>query len=176
MASVVTTENPRVIRITQPPHGALVGGALVDGSGRALGVITASAIRRTTVVLPSALAWGIAEHLVAKGGSQQGFLGVSSSTVALPARQRNGRDQQFGLLVNAVVEGSPAESAGLLVGDVIVAFDGTIVQDPEALVTLLRGDRVGKPVRITVLRGGETRDLEVTIGERPRRRERGGWR
>ena len=51
------SEIARVIRIGLAPHGALTGGALVDGAGHTLGVITAMAIRGTTVVIPAALAW-----------------------------------------------------------------------------------------------------------------------
>lgn len=165
----------RVIRVAQEPHGALTGGALIDGEGRGLGLITGSAIRGTTIVIPASLAWPLAQHVVRQGGTRQGFVGISSSAVALPARQRAGRAQEYGLLVNAIVEQSPAESAGLLVGDIIVAFDGQAVQEPEALVTLLRGDRVGKAAALTVLRGAEPRDLAVTVGERPRR-DRGSER
>ena len=78
------------------------------------------------------------------------------------------------MLVNAVVDQSPADAAGLLVGDVIVAFDGQAIQEPEALVTLLRGDRIGKAVSLTILRGAELRDIPVTIGDRPRRDRRAG--
>lgn len=159
----------RVIRIAQPPHGAFVGGALVDGNGRALGVITATDIRGTTVVIPSALAWSIAQQVVAQGGTKRGFLGVSSTTIEIPERQRAGRSQTHGLLVTSVVQGSPAEAAGLLVGDVIVALEGKVVEEPESLVTLLRADR-NAPSALTVIRGGEVRDLAVTIGERPLRR------
>lgn len=164
----------RVIRITQSPHGALTGGALVDGEGRGLGLITGSAIRGTTVVIPASLAWPMAQQVVQQGGTRQGFVGISSSAVALPERQRAGRSQEYGLLVNAIVDQSPADTAGLLVGDVIVAFDGQTVQEPEALVTLLRSDRVGKAVSLTVLRGADVRDVPVTIGERPGRGRRGG--
>jgi S1-C subfamily serine protease len=163
----------RVIRIAQAPHGALVGGALIDGRGRALGVVTASDIRGTTVVIPASLAWGIGQQIVAQGGTRQGFLGVSSSTIDLPERQRGGREQAHGLLVTGVVEGSPAEAAGVLIGDVIVAFNGEAIQEPEALVTRLRGERVEKTATLTILRGGEVRDLAVTIGERPVREGRG---
>jgi S1-C subfamily serine protease len=171
-----TSEIERVIRVAHAPHGALVGGALIDGQGRALGIITGSAIRRTTVVLPGAIAWDVGQQLVAQGGTKRGFLGVSSAAVSLPARQRAGRDQEFGLLISAVVADSPADAAGLLVGDVIVAFDGVTVQEPESLVTMLRGDRVGRPVKVTVLRGGELRDLDVTVGERPKGGSREGRR
>lgn len=159
----------RVIRIAQPPHGAFVGGALVDGNGRAFGVITATDIRGTTVVIPSTFAWAIAQQLVEQGGTKRGFLGVSSTTIQLPERQRAGRSQTHGLLVTSVVEGSPAEVAGLLVGDVIVALNGNVVEEPEALVTLLRADRADAST-LTIIRGGELRDLAVKIGERPVRR------
>jgi S1-C subfamily serine protease len=159
----------RVIRIAQPPHGALTGGALVDGDGHALGLITSSDIRGTTVVLPAGLAWDAAKDVAARGGTRQGFVGVSTATVKLPARQRDGRQQDYGLLVTGIVDSSPADSAGLLVGDVIVAFDGQPVEEPERLVTLLRGDHVGKAVTLGVLRGVKMQEVAVTVGERRRR-------
>ncbi len=157
----------RVIRIAQPPHGALVGGALVDGQGRALGVITATDIRGTTVVIPAELAWGIGKQIETQGGTKQGFLGVSTMTVSLPEQQRGGRSQTHGLLVTAVVDESPAAAAGILVGDVVVALDGKAVEEPEALVMLLRGERSNASSTLTVARAGEIREVAVTVGERP---------
>lgn len=158
----------RVIRIQQPPHGALTGGALVDPNGDALGIITSMAIRGTTVVIPAAIAWAAGTRATTEGGARQGYLGVSSLAVAIPERQRGGRTQGYGLLVSQVAGGSPAESGGVLVGDVIVAFDGETVQEPEELVIRLRGDRLGKAVPVTVVRGGKVQDVTVTVGERPR--------
>jgi S1-C subfamily serine protease len=158
----------RVIRIQQAPHGALTGGALIDGSGHALGIITSTAIRGTTVVIPASIAWAAATRAGAEGGTRQGYLGVSSLPVALPERQRGGKDQRYGLLISQVAGDSPAETGGLLVGDLIVAFDGEAVQEPEDLLTRLRGDRLGKAVPITVIRGTQAHDVSVTIGERPR--------
>ena len=159
----------RVIRVAQPPHGALTGGALIDGTGRVLGVLTGRAIRGTTVVIPAALAWAIGQDIAARGGTKQGFLGISSSAVKLPAGQRGDRDQSEGLLVSAVVDAGPAAAAGVLVGDVILAFDGKHVGDPETLLTLLRGDRVPRQAGLTVLRGGKAQELAVTVRERERR-------
>ena len=163
------SEIERVIRIQQSPHGAMNGGALVDASGRVLGIITSLAIRGTTVVIPASLAFAAATRVAADGGTKQGFLGVSSMPVAIPERQRAGRSESVGLLVNQVSRQSPADAAGLLVGDVIVAFDGEPVHDGEALVTRLRGNRIGKAVPITVLRGAAAVDVSVTVGERPTR-------
>ncbi len=158
----------RVIRIQQAPHGALTGGALIDGSGRALGIVTSMAIRGTTVVIPASIAWAAATRAGAEGGTRQGFLGVSSMAVAIPEKQRSGRAQAYGLLISQVASDSPAEAGGLLVGDLIVAFDGEAVQEPEDLLTRLRGNRLGKAVPITVIRGIAAQDVTVTVGERPR--------
>ena len=126
------------------------------------------AIRGTTVVIPASIAWAAGTRVSTEGGVKQGYLGVSSLAVALPERQRGGRAQGAGLLVSQVAAGSPADSGGMLVGDVIVAFDGETVQEPEELVIRLRGDRLGKAVPITVVRGGTVQDVSVVVGERPR--------
>lgn len=160
----------RVIRIQHSPHGALNGGVLLDGSGQALGIVTSMAIRGTTVVIPAAIAWAAASKVASEGGSKQGYLGVSSLAVPLPERQRAGRSQDFGLLISHVAPSSPAEQAGLLIGDVIVGFDGDAVQEPAELVTRLRGNRVGAAVPVTVIRGTSAVDVSVTVSERPNNR------
>ncbi|HUQ87318.1 MAG TPA: PDZ domain-containing protein [Vicinamibacterales bacterium] len=157
----------RVIRIQQSPHGALNGGALINASGQALGIITSLAIRGTTVVIPASIAWAAATKAASEGGSKQGFIGVSSMPVPLPEKQRGGRSQTSGLLISHVAANSPAERGGLLVGDVIVGFAGEAVNDPESLVTRLRGNTVGAAVPITVIRGTNAIDVTVTVSERP---------
>ena len=157
----------RVIRIAQSPHGALTGGALVDGDGNILGIVSGSSIRGTTVVVPATLAWEAAHLIVKSGGTKQGYLGISSISVALPERQRAGDAHAHGLLVTAVAQGGPSDTAGLLIGDVIQRFNGAPVADAETLLTLLRGDHVGKVVTLTVVRGIKVEELAVTVGERP---------
>lgn len=158
----------RVIRIQQSPHGALNGGALINAAGQALGIITSLAIRGTTVVIPASIAWAAATKAASEGGVKQGFLGVSSMPVPLPERQRGGRSQTSGLLISHVTANGPADQGGLLVGDVIVGFGGEAVEDPESLVTRLRGNKVGTAVPITVIRGSNAVDVTVTVSERPR--------
>jgi S1-C subfamily serine protease len=68
-------------------------------------------------------------------------------------------------LIVDVKPGSPAEKA-LLVGDVIVAFDGQPVEAPEDLLDLLSGDRVGREVPIRIVRGDSVTDVRVTIADR----------
>jgi S1-C subfamily serine protease len=166
-----TNQIERVIRIAQSPHGALSGGALADAEGRVLGLVTGSAIRGTTVVIPATLAWAAAHHIVERGGTRQGYLGVTTATVAMAARQRTSGNDEHGVLITAIGSGSPADAAGLLVGDIILQFGGEPVRDPDTLVTLLRGDHVGKPVVLSVQRGLTRQDVSVVVGERPKRRE-----
>ncbi|MGE0814727.1 MAG: S1C family serine protease [Vicinamibacterales bacterium] len=159
------TEIARVIRIGLAPHDAMTGGGLVDGAGRLLGIVTSMAIRGTTVVVPAGLALAAARELAARGGERQGYLGLSSVPVALaPAQRAEGRSH--GLLVTGVVEGAPAERAGVLVGDIVVAFDGAPVSDADDLVTRLRGARLDAPTSLDVVRGGQRVALMVTVAER----------
>lgn len=163
-----TSSIERVIRIQHAPHAALHGGVLVDASGAALGIISGMAIRGTTVVVPASIAWAAAARVNADGGVKQGFLGVSSLPVPLPERQRAGRSQNFGLLISHVASQGPAESAGLLVGDLIVGFNGEAISNADDLVTRLRGNRAGTAVPVTVIRGTAAVDVTVTVGERPK--------
>jgi len=161
----------RVIRIAMAPHGAVTGGALVDGSGSWLGFVTGAAIRDTAVVLPAAIAVAAARQIVERGGARQGFLGISTMPVKLPERQQAGAAATRGLLITGITSESPADNGGLLVGDVITAFAGEPINDPETLVTLLRGDRIGKTVTLTLMRGTERKDVDVAVGERSLRRD-----
>lgn len=159
----------RVIRIAQSPHGGLTGGALVDDAGRALGVITSSAIRDTTVVIPASLVWPMAQQMVAEGGTRQGYLGVGTAAVALPPRQQADGRFERGLLVTSAVDAAPADAAGVLVGDIMVALDGGPLREPDDLLMRLRGETAGRQASLTVIRGVSTVDLPITIGERPAR-------
>ena len=122
------SEIARVFRTSTPPHGALTGGALADGDGRVLGIITAAAIRGTTVVIPIDLTLEAARAVVAEA-VRQGFIGISSTAVR-PARQRHGRPEDFGLLVLGSSR-AVRRCRRLLVGDIVVGFEGEAVQEPE---------------------------------------------
>jgi S1-C subfamily serine protease len=82
--------------------------------------------------------------------------------------------QEIGLLVVGVDEGGPAQKSGVLLGDVLVTFDGHAVEDPGELLVALSGDRIGAQVELGVIRAGKRETLRVTVGERPT--ERGGPR
>ena len=157
----------QVIRTTAPMHDGFAGGAFLDTSGGLIGIATASAIRGLGVVIPASIAWKTAATVLEHGSLKRGYLGLAGQPVALPESQRGTGGREQGLLVVGVTSNSPASAAGVLVGDVLLEFDGHSVESPEELLDLLLGDRVGREVTLKVLRGGTAKDLKVRVGERP---------
>ena len=150
------------------PYPGFSGGPLIDSAGRVVGLNTSGLARGASLVIPSGLAWKLAETLAKHGSVRRGYLGVRSQPVAVTAAQQQalGREQASGLLLVSVESGSPAEKGGLLVGDIIVALAGKPVSDPDELLATLVGEVVGKPSPVEVLRGGQPTTITVTIGER----------
>ena len=81
-------------------------------------------------------------------------------------RTKLGVQQESALLVMGVEEGGPADKGGLLLGDVLVTLAGQAVDDHQTLLSLLSPERVGQATPVRVLRGGELREVTVTVGER----------
>ena len=67
-----------------------------------------------------------------------------------------------------VTPGSPAAESGLIVGDILVEFDGEPIDSADSLLELLAGDRVGREVSMRILRGGESGIVAIRVAERPR--------
>jgi S1-C subfamily serine protease len=74
-----------------------------------------------------------------------------------------------GVLVMSVEPGGPAEKSGVLLGDVLVALDGTPVADTTDVLAILGADRIGRSIPARIVRGGALTELGLVIGERPRR-------
>ncbi len=147
------------------------GAPLVDATGSAVGIATSrfGGGQGTGVAIPLDVVDRIVGSLVAHGRVARGFLGIGSQPVALPAAiaQKLGRGEgESALLVVSVEPNGPAEKAGFIVGDLLVALDGQTVSDTDDLRDLLTPERVGKTLTARVVRGGEPRELSVTIGER----------
>jgi S1-C subfamily serine protease len=142
------------------------GGPLVDTAGRAVGINSGRLGRGAGLTVPMAAAARVAEQLLRTGRIRRGYLGIGSQPVRLPEPLARLIGQASGLLVVSVEADSPAARGGLLIGDVIIGMAGAPVRDTEDLQALLGPERVGQPTTVTVLRGGERRELSVTVGER----------
>ena len=156
----------QVIRTSAPMHDGFAGGAFLDTSGALLGVATASAIRGLGVVIPAAIAWTAADAVL-HGRHKRGYLGLAGQRVELAEAQRGADGADHALLVIGVTGGGPAAQAGVLVGDLLLAFDGQAVSAPEELLGRLVGTAAGRSAAVTVLRGQSRVELTVTLGERP---------
>lgn len=144
------------------------GGPLVDLSGKLVGMNTSQLTRANSSAVPVATLRRVANTLITHGRVRRGYLGVGTQQVPLPAAlaQKAGIQQQVALLIVTIEQDSPAEKGGLLIGDQIVALGGQSVTDGETLRAQLGPDRLGQTIAVKVIRGGELKELSVTIAER----------
>jgi S1-C subfamily serine protease len=163
------TRLDRVIALPTAPYPGFSGSALIDPGGGLLGIATAGLLRGRGLALPWPVVEPIVQSLEQHGSMRRGYLGITSQPVRLPAAQRGDREQNVGLVVLGVAEGSPAAAAGLLVGDVLVGAGGDDIHRPGQLLAKLGPGEIGSTLVLTVLRGPDRRDVGVTVGERPAR-------
>jgi S1-C subfamily serine protease len=156
-----------VIRTTAPMHDGFAGGAFIDTTGRLTGLATAAEIRGLGVVIPTRIAWQAAKSLLEHGQLERGYLGIAGQPAHLSETQRQAENREDALLVIGVTPGSPAASAGVLVGDLLLDFEGHVIGSPEDLLDLLAGDRVGRALPLRILRGTSSLTATVTVGKRP---------
>jgi len=166
---VRTRRGPRLERFIQTdatPYPGFSGGPLIDARGNVLGMLVSGWGRGAAFAIPADIAWRTAGTLSERGSVKRGYLGILSQPVRLPDGGRLGLTQRGGLLVVGVEDGSPAGRGGLIVGDILATLDGQPVEDTDDLLVLLAGDRVGSPVPVKLVRGGELTEVEITVGER----------
>jgi S1-C subfamily serine protease len=147
------------------------GGPLVDLSGRVVGMNSSQLTRQNSSALPVATLRRVANALVKHGRVQRGYLGVGTQQAPLPAAlaQKVGSTQQAALLIMTVEPGSPAEQAGLMIGDLLVSLGSQPTTDGATLRAQLGADRLGQSLPAKILRGGEPRDITITVAERSER-------
>jgi serine protease Do len=158
----------KYIRTDTTPFPGFSGGPLADAEGRVVGLNTSGFGHGVAITIPADLAWNVAEQLAKHGSVRRGYLGVRSQVVDIPevAQKALKREQGTGLLLIGVEGGSPAEAAGLMVGDIIIAIDGQPVCDHDELFARLSGDVIDKSTPVEVLRGGQPQSINVKIGAR----------
>jgi S1-C subfamily serine protease len=132
------------------------GGALVSTQGEVLGMAVTGP-RRRALAIPRSTIDRVVDQLLAKGRIARGYLGAGLRPVAQPA----------GVLAMGLDPEGPAAKAGLLVGDIITAWNGNPVSRVREVMHLLTPESVGTAVELGLSRGGAPAKLSVTIGERP---------
>jgi len=135
----------------------LEGAAVIAPDGSLAGMAVTSARRETIVIPASTIARAVAT-LLARGYVPSSWIGV----MLMPLTRGSG------LIVTEVQPQSPAEAAGLLVGDVITTWKGQSVSHPGEVAQGIRQEPIGSKVTIGVSRAGAGKELDVVVGERPR--------
>jgi S1-C subfamily serine protease len=133
------------------------GGPLADARGRVVGINAMVMGPGVAIAVPA----NTVKRFLAERAPGGPVLGVGGQPVDLPGEPEGG-----GVLIAEVVDGSAAEAAGLLIGDVLLAIDGQPARNGDELLRALTARRPGEPRRLAVLRGGRRREL--TAVPRPR--------
>ena len=146
------------------------GGALVDSSGRVIGINTAILPNAQGIgfAIPSDVARAEMEQLIAHGQVVRPWVGVDYGGEIDPqtARAYN-LTTDYGVLVRGVEPSSPAAKAGLQPNDIITEVSGQKVTSWNDFVRDIVGKKIGDTVTITYVRGGATHKVSVTLTERP---------
>lgn len=150
-------------------YRGFAGGPLVDAAGSVVGMNT-SGRRGTALTIPENTVNRVIDQLLAKGRIAKGYLGLGMQPVRLPENLKTSLNltSHGGVIVVNVEANGPAYSAGVLLGDVLISFDGTFVNDTaDVLAFLNSSDRIGKNIIAQIVRGGTLIELAIAIGEKP---------
>jgi S1-C subfamily serine protease len=159
------SEIEHLIQTNAPLYPGFSGGPLVDVDGRAIGMNSWVFGRGDGRAIAMDVAERVIASLKADGRIRRPYLGIGTQEVALPEPVKAKAKQDSGLLIVAVEPQSPADKAGLMQGDTLVALNGTTTSSLEDLYTGLRKAKVGATQTVRVVRAGELKDLQVTVGE-----------
>ncbi|MFL9866601.1 trypsin-like peptidase domain-containing protein [Paraburkholderia fungorum] len=144
------------------------GAALADMRGHVMGICTSALARGAGILIPAATVTSVAEELLAKGHVSRGYLGVGTQPVNLSEAwiKKMNLSSARGLLIVSLAANSPADQAGVLIGDVLIETDGEPCRDIEDLHAALSSGQIGQPLKIVLIRGGERHECVVILGER----------
>ena len=133
---------------------------MVDAEGRFIGIASDALSRLSPIAIPAATIVRVAEELLNRGKVARAYLGVGVQPVKVSGKQ--------GLIVLSVEPDTAAEMSGLLVGDVLTAAEDKQLQETEDLLLFLEGRQPGDKVTARIVRGGESIEQGIELGERSR--------
>lgn len=148
----------RRINLAVGAGGRFEGGPVLDAKGALVGMLLFGP-RGRALVMPYETIERAVATLREKGHVARGYLGAGLH----PVRDRDAH----GAMVMSLDDNGPAKAAGLSLGDIIVSWNGEAVHGPRDVIRRLGPDSAGVSVTLGVVRGGEQRDVTLTIGEKP---------
>jgi S1-C subfamily serine protease len=161
----------QVIRLDVELHPAGAGGAVVDASGKLMGVATPALSRVSVFAIPVSTVTRVTDSLVAHGRVPRGYLGVGLQPIAIPEHLRSKLNLagSTALIAITVENEGPAGRAGMSIGDILLELGGRATQRTQDVQAVLSSEAVGNKIKARILRGGNPVELEITIAERPQR-------
>ena len=157
------------IRIDVGLQPTAVGGAVIDAHGRTLGIATPRFARFGAIAVPAPTVNRVVDTLLQKGRIPRGYLGVGLQPVRLPEalRQKLQRNEKTAAIVLEVEPDSPAEKAGIVIGDILVSLSGNPVTHLEDVHAQLAVEAIGKSLPVKFVRGGALQETSIVVCERP---------
>jgi S1-C subfamily serine protease len=146
------------------------GGPLVNSRGEVIGINTAVIMGAQGIcfAVASNTASFVLSELVKHGRVRRGYIGIAAQTMHIPRRlQLAAKTGASGAMITVVEPGSPADKAGLLQRDILVALDGQATEGVDDVLRRLNAQTIGRVVTASVLRGGQRIDVRLTPAERP---------
>ncbi|WP_337266951.1 DegQ family serine endoprotease [Oryzifoliimicrobium ureilyticus] len=145
------------------------GGPLFNMEGEVIGINTAIISPSGGSIgigfsVPSEIAIGVVDQLRQYGETRRGWLGVRIQPVTDDVAQSLGLDSAKGALVAGVIKGGPVDHGEIKAGDIILKFDGKVVNEMRDLTRVVAESPVGKAVDVVVLRDGKEQTVKVTLG------------
>jgi len=149
------------------------GGPLVNIRGELIGINTAifsktGGYQGIGFAVPSNLVRSIMDQLIKHGKVTRGWLGISMQRLTPELSQKFGLKDSKGALIGDVLKGSPAETAGLMRGDIVLEYNGKEVDDADSFRNMVAQSKAGAQVMVKILRKGKEHKLTVTIAEYPK--------
>src|SRR5260221_396889 len=149
------------------------GGPLVSSHGEVVGINTAVIVGAQGICFAVAAntASFVLGELVRHGRVRRAYIGIAAQQFTLSRRRRHaaGLTQESAVMIATVELGSPAERAGLVAGDIILALDGTAVTGADDLIRTLAGEKIGRTIEVETLHNGNRRVLSLVPQERAHR-------
>jgi S1-C subfamily serine protease len=142
------------------------GGAVIDAQGRVLGIATSVLSRMAGLAIPASTVNRVTNGLLEKGFVARGYLGVGVLPVPIAESLRGKLSlaNTRGVIVMSAESGGPADAAGVLVGDILLALDGKTIESLEDLRFFLDTAAAGKKAQAKLLSGGKLTELAITVG------------
>ncbi|KUY68825.1 Do family serine endopeptidase [Burkholderia cepacia] len=160
------------IQTDAPINPGNSGGALVDVNGNLLGINTAIYSRSggslgIGFAIPVSTARTVLESIITTGSVTRGWIGVEPQDVTPEIAESFGLQQKSGAIVAGVLQGGPADKAGIKPGDILVSVNGEDITDTTKLLNTVAQIKPGTPTKVHVVRKGKEFDVNVVIGKRP---------